>query len=112
MNTCSDYAYMVINGKILSLNGVLEVHIWIKYFAHLQRVVVNNNCFDEGDMQNCMLRSSVESIISFTNGLSVVDKKIDEQLKSINDNTGSDHSYSFEINNRLDSIENLLEKLT
>lgn len=45
-------------------------------------------------------------------GLSVVNKKIEEQLKSINDNTGSDHSYSFEINNRLDSIENLLEKLT
>lgn len=39
-------------------------------------------------------------------------KNIDNQLESINDNTGSDYSYSFEINNKLDSIENLLEKLT
>lgn len=30
--------------------------------------VMNNNCFDEGDIQNCMLRGSVESIISFING--------------------------------------------
>ena len=74
--------------------------------------VMNNNCFDEGDMQNCMLRSSVESIISFSKGISIADRNIDDQLKSINDNTGSDHSYSFEINNKLDSIENLLEKLT
>ena len=58
-----------------------------------------------------MLRSSIDSIISFSNGISIANKNIDEQLKSINDNTGSDHSYSFEINNRLDSIENLLEKL-
>ena len=55
--------------------------------------VMNNNCFDEGDIQNCMLRGSVESIISFTNGLSVVNKKIEEQLKSINDNTGSDRVF-------------------
>ena len=74
--------------------------------------VMNNNCFEDGDIQNCMLRSSIESIISFANGISVANKNIDNQLKSINDNTGSDHSYSFEINNKLDSIENLLEKLT
>lgn len=43
---------------------------------------------------------------------SIANRNIDDQLKSINDNTGSDHSYSFEINNKLDSIENLLEKLT
>ena len=74
--------------------------------------VMNNNCFEDGDIQNCMLRSSIESIISFANSISVANKNIDNQLESINDNTGSDHSYSFEINNKLDSIENLLEKLT
>ena len=74
--------------------------------------VMNNNCFEDGDTQNCMLRSSVESIISFTNGLAVANKQLDKHLKSINDNTGSDHSYSFEISNKLDTIETLLEKIT
>ena len=58
-----------------------------------------------------MLRTSVESIIAFTNGIAVVNKKIEEQLKTIKDNTGSDQTYSYEINNRLDNIENLLEKI-
>lgn len=31
--------------------------------------VMNNNCFEDGDIQNCMLRSSIESIISFANGI-------------------------------------------
>lgn len=73
--------------------------------------VMNNNCFDSGDLENCMLRTSVESIIAFTNGIAVVNKKIEEQLKTIKDNTGSDQTYSYEINNRLDNIENLLEKI-
>ena len=35
-----------------------------------------------------------------------------KQLKSIINNTGSDQTYSFEINNKLDDMKNLLEKLT
>ena len=74
--------------------------------------IMNNNCFEENDSQNCMLLKSVESIISFVNGLSVVNKDTEKYLKSISDNTGDDHSYSFEINNKLDSIKNLLEEIT
>ena len=72
---------------------------------------MNNNCFKENNSQNCILLKSAESIISFVNGLSVANKDTEKYLKSISDNTGDDLSYSFEINNKLDSIKNLLEEI-
>lgn len=73
--------------------------------------VLNNKCFDENDIDGCMLRDAVEQIMAFGKGISIANKNISADLKSINDNASSDHSYSFEIKNKLDNIETLLEKI-
>lgn len=73
--------------------------------------IMNNKCFEDNDPEGCMLKEAVEEIICFGKGISVANKKIAEDLKSINDNTSSDHSYSFEIKNKLDEIQSLLEKM-
>ena len=71
--------------------------------------IMNNKCFDEGDPQGCMLKDAVDSIISFSKGISIANKNIDTQLKSISENTNSDHSYSYEIKEQLDNIQALLK---
>lgn len=72
--------------------------------------IMNNQCFDENDPNGCMLKDAVCQIISFGNGISIANKKLEEQLKNISDNTSSDHTESFGIKMQLDSIQSLLDK--
>lgn len=80
------------------------------------KCVMCNNCYEENDIRNCMLRSAVDTIISFGNGIAPVNKKIEnviEILNHIKSNTGSDQTDSFEIKNQIEDIKSILEeKLT
>jgi hypothetical protein len=74
---------------------------------------MNNNCFDEGDVQNCMLRSAVDTIISLGLGVAPVNKQFEKLsgiLESINSNTGSDQTDSYYIKAEIEDIKDILKQ--
>jgi hypothetical protein len=74
---------------------------------------MNNNCFDEGDVQNCMLRSAVDTIISLGLGVAPINKqfeKLSKTVESINSNTGSDQTDSYYIKSETEDIKNILRQ--
>lgn len=75
--------------------------------------VFNNNCFDDGDKENCDLLDAVQTIRSFQAPDNQVDKRQQEmisELENIRSNTGSDTTDSYYIKELLENIKELLEK--
>lgn len=76
--------------------------------------IFNNNCFDEGDRENCNLMDAVRNIQS--DGFDEYTLKdylenIDTKLDAIKLNTGSDQSESWEISDKLDDVLRKLEEI-
>lgn len=75
--------------------------------------VFNNNCFEEGDSENCNLVDAVRNIQS--DGFVERTPKdylesIENKLKNVDSNTGSDQTDSYSILSEIQNIKKLLEK--
>lgn len=74
----------------------------------------NNNCYDEGDSENCSMMDAIRNIQSdgFTerSPRQYMDS-IESDLAAIKSNTGSDQTDSYTINSTLDDIKDLLEEI-
>lgn len=74
--------------------------------------IFNNNCFDEGDRENCNLMDAVRNIQSDGFDEYMLKDYLEDmgsKLDAIQLNTGSDQSESWEISGKLDDILRKLE---
>lgn len=77
----------------------------------ISECVFNNGCYKEGNPENCNLTDAVKNIQSVDRFPQNYLQSIEDKLKDIESNTGSDHTESWDIKNELYDISRKLDQI-